>query len=106
MTRRQRLDQNKRAMMIVALIGIALITATLLWLPRDPIWFPIAQLLTCAIFLGALLYGWLIGLRCPSCRGSWYALAMTGLSKGLLKLDKRIHYCPYCGCDIDANCSS
>lgn len=107
MTSRERIDRNKRAIVIVELIALILLLVSAIWLPvhspwQSP-WSSIPFLLGLAMFTLALVYGRFLGLRCPSCGESWYALALSGLNKNLFKLDRRIHYCPYCGCDIDAN---
>jgi hypothetical protein len=101
MTRREQIDRNKRGIMIVALCAFAIVAVGTIWTRMQAVYSPVPVLLGTVILGLAMFYGWFKGLRCPSCRESWYSLAM-GSGPISFRIDKRIRYCPYCGCDIDA----
>ncbi len=43
-----------------------------------------------------------IGFRCPDCRANLAFLFLHGPGWQLRRVSVRVRYCPYCGCDFDA----
>src|SRR5579862_7441771 len=99
MTIRDELNRHKQHLMTVYLIGPALLVGAVVlaeaWLfPALP--FLVSAGAFCAIYC----FYFINKLRCANCgillnhlvlRPSWH----------LLTIDPRIHYCPFCGSDID-----
>ena len=102
MTIREYLQRRLRRVMIIVMFGFALAIAGGLWSSLHPPWQGFFVLPGVVLFVLSLIYAWLFALRCPLCAGQWYGLLqLTGYGQGLWRIDPRIHFCPYCGRDID-----
>jgi hypothetical protein len=51
-----------------------------------------------ALFFCAIVLGQSGGLRCLLCQTNLGPILMT---RGGVSIDNRLHFCPYCGCDLD-----
>ena len=99
MTIREFIEQKKRRFASITFVGIGLCLIAVFLGPAAPIlWF--LFLLGFVLALLTQVYALVFGYRCPRCATRWTTLAQTGRTQ--LSIDKRIHYCPYCGCDVDA----
>lgn len=101
-TIRAQFDKTKRRIMRIALCGfllgvLAVILADLEIIKAAPYY---AVLPGMTLFTLALFYANLIAFRCPRCSENWGVLAAMGYPS-FFKIDSRIRYCPFCGCNVD-----
>jgi hypothetical protein len=99
-TGREYLNRRKRWVMGLFYSGAVLFLGSLLvsgLLVQPDLWLYVGLPGFGAAFLG-LTYGQTFGMRCPWCRGN---LAQLALLPGPMSLDRRLHFCPYCGHRLD-----
>jgi hypothetical protein len=102
MTIRQQFNRTKRRILAVLLVGAAYLFAAMawaVWLNIDPPWWAIFGF----VVMGAAIVFAAVSFRCPNCKNRWGQIAMmSGWKPFSLSIDTRFRYCPFCGCDIDA----
>lgn len=102
MTARELINQRFRRVMLLIYTGFSLFIGAIashevlglrawVWIP-GLVGFGIAWLTT----MGA----YVVGFRCPGCRGKLTPLLMQ---RGGLRMDPRIRYCPYCALALDSD---
>jgi hypothetical protein len=101
MTIRCDFNRKKRRIWAVALVGLGYtiggsVMAAIMNL-GPPFWVIPGVI----VFAAAMVFGQ-FDFRCPRCGQRWGHIAMqTRTTLFWVSIDTRIHYCPFCGCDID-----
>jgi hypothetical protein len=99
-TIRETVTRKKRWIMLIMFSGFGIFVGGMpLALLIDPAFISVSFSGFAVTFI-TMLYAELFGLPCPSCGGNWAPLALHSRS-GPFSLNRRIHYCPFCGCNID-----
>lgn len=99
MTGRERLDRRKRwfKAALLGTVGLFVLGIVLLHNVGDDVAvFVIAPAV--AALVGLAVAGQMLAFRCPWCRASLGTLLMHG---GVVRMDPKIRYCPYCGTAFD-----
>jgi len=100
MQMRVQLDRRKRRVMSVVYVAFGLFAASTLLCPAlgqpDIAVYLVAP--SFAVFFFGLLYAHYFAFRCLRCRGNLAPLVLHGAG---FSLDRRIQFCPWCGCGLD-----
>jgi hypothetical protein len=106
MTIRYELNRQKRNMMIIIFFGILFLFGMPLsfFHPNSEKLFIILNIIS-LIGVGIIAvtswYTRSFGLKCPKCKKKWRDIVFV--SGTLFAISKNIHFCPFCGTNIDKN---
>ena len=101
MTIREHLDRQMRRLMAAYLASFAAFAVGWFLAPSAKVPGYFLCVASLAVGLLAMLYGYLVALRCPRCGGPWQSLIVRTW-RAAFRVDRRIRYCPFCGADRES----
>ncbi len=101
MTARDQIDRRFRRVMQIFYLGFALFGGAIFANKAlaMPGWVWVPGLLGFAVAWLTMAGAYIVGFHCPTCGGRMTALLMQ---RGGFRMDPSVHFCPYCGQDLDA----
>jgi hypothetical protein len=101
MTARALIDRRFRMVMLLIYMGLALFIGAMVAHEAlgMPVWVWVPGIIGFGVAWLTIMGAWVVGFRCPSCRGRLTPLLMQ---RGGLRMDRRIRFCPYCARPFDA----
>lgn len=100
MTLREQFNKTKRWLMAASLVAVGFCALGTTLLNQNPAFAKPLLITSFLVFFLLTTYGHLMAFRCRGCKRSWGMHAMQSL-RSIFGVDPRVHYCPYCGFDID-----
>jgi hypothetical protein len=99
MTARARINRQIRFILPVSFVGFGVFSlGIVIWRVTGHQGAPALALVGFAVAWLSVLGTWLIGIRCPTCRGRLTSLV---LQRGSFRVPPDIQFCPFCGVSLD-----
>ena len=103
MIARARINRQVRMIALICLPCFAVFAIGMFIANPGPNQFPVIPIVALAIAWLTVMGTFVIGIRCPFCRGR---LTQLVFHSGFFGVSPRVRFCPYCGTNLDEDDSA